>query len=320
VLAKEKGKSGLIIIIDDVRGIVFNIQHYSIHDGPGIRTTVFVNGCPLRCLWCQNPESQSKTPRLFFSREKCTGCGQCLAACPQEAIRIVDKVSQTDRSLCKGCGQCTLICPNEARNIMGKEMTAKEVFKDVISDEVFYKNSGGGVTISGGEPLSQPEFVTEILKLCKNAGLHTVVDTSGYADWDTFKQVLAFTDMVLYDFKHMNPEEHRRFTGVSNELILDNARKIIKEFPKITFVARMPVIPGYNDSNGNIVRTALFITEELGESVKVNILPYHRLGETKYERLELASECVRIKQPSDKHMEELRSKIESFGLSTSIGG
>jgi len=299
--------------MDDVRGIVFNIQHYSIHDGPGIRTTVFVNGCPLSCLWCQNPESQSETPQLFFTREKCSGCGKCLDACPQKAITMVDNVSQTDRSLCKGCGNCALVCPNEARNIMGKEMTAAEVFKDVISDEIFYKNSGG-------EPLTQPEFVIQLLKLCQNAGLHTVIDTSGYANWDTFKKVLAFTDMVLYDFKHMNPEAHQRYTGVSNELILDNARKIVKEFPDITFVARIPVIPHYNDSNENIVMTALFIAEELGKSTRVNLLPYHRLGETKYERLETDDEYVNIEQPDEERMEELRSKIESFGLSTSIGG
>lgn len=305
---------------DASHGIVFNIQHYSIHDGPGIRTTVFVNGCPLRCVWCQNPESQTRIPRLFFTAEKCTGCGKCESVCAQKAVTIVEKVSKTNRQLCKACGTCVENCPNEARALMGKSMTAQEVFNDVNSDAIFYQRSGGGVTVSGGDPLSQADFVIEILKLCKEAGFHTAIDTSGYATWDVFKMVLEYVDMVLYDFKHMDPEEHKKCTGVSNDLILENARNIIREFPGIKLLARIPIVPGYNDSRENIIMTARFISKELGKSIKVHLLPYHRMAETKYERLEEPHLALQIQSPPDDYMEELRKIVESFGLEAVIGG
>jgi pyruvate formate lyase activating enzyme len=303
---------------ENIQGFVFNIQHYSIHDGPGIRTTVFTKGCPLTCVWCQNPESQSIAPQLFFTSEKCTGCGACAAVCPENAITIVDGKSRTSRLLCKGVGQCAAICPNEARNIMGKKMSAGEVFKDVNADAVFYKRSGGGVTISGGEPLSQPDFTRAIIKLCKAAGLSTALDTSGYAGWDMFKNVLQYVDVVLYDFKHLDPAAHKKLTGVSNELILENATKIISEFPDITFVARIPVVPSRNDDKENIIHTARFI-KELGTPIKVHLLPYHRLGETKYERLEKPG-TLKITPPTEAHMEDLRRLVESLGLTAVIGG
>ena len=304
----------------DTKGIVFNIQHYSIHDGPGIRTTVFINGCPLRCVWCQNPESLSMIPSIFFASEKCTGCGKCVETCPQKAITVVNGKSSTNRALCKGCGKCAEVCPNEARDLIGKEMTAGEVFKDVNSDAIFYQRSGGGVTVSGGDPVAQPEFVIAILKMCKDAGLHTALETSGVAEWHAFKKILAYTDMVLYDFKHMNGEEHKKFTGKSNKLVLENAKKIIVEFPQIAFVARVPVIPGYNDSEENIVMIARFIAEELGDSIKVHLLPYHKLGTTKYERLEDTGKIIHVEPPNDEHMEELRKLVESFGLAAAVGG
>ncbi len=303
---------------EDTKGFVFNIQHYSIHDGPGIRTTVFTKGCPLSCVWCQNPESQLKTPQLFFTGEKCTGCGACVAVCPEKAIEISNGKSKTNRLLCKGRGKCAAVCPNEARNLMGKEMSAAEVFQDVNADAVFYRRSGGGVTISGGEPLYQPDFTLAILKLCKEAGLATALDTCGYAKWDIFKRVLEQVDVVLYDFKHMDPGAHKKFTGASNELILENAAKIVSEFPDIAFLARLPVIPGYNDDKENIIRTANFI-KELGKSIKVHLLPYHRLGETKYERLEKPG-MPRIEPPTEERMEELRQLVASFGLTVAIGG
>jgi pyruvate formate lyase activating enzyme len=197
-------------------------------------------------------------------------------------------------------------------------MSATEVFKDVNADAVFYRRSGGGVTISGGEPLAQPEFTLAILKLCKEAGLSTALDTSGYARWDIFKEILAYVDLVLYDFKHLDPGAHQKLTGVSNEIILENAERVIREFPGIAFLARIPVVPGYTDDKENITRTAGFI-KGLGTSIKVHLLPYHRLGETKYERLE-KSGMARIEPPGDEHMEELRRIVESCGLTAAIGG
>lgn len=303
---------------ENVKGFVFNIQHYSIHDGPGIRTTVFTLGCPLRCIWCQNPESQSSAPQLFFTEEKCTGCGECVKACPEKVITIVNGKSRTDRALCRGRGKCAEACPNEARTIMGKEMSAAEVFRDVNADAVFYQRSGGGVTISGGEPLAQPEFTLAILKLCRQAGLSTALDTCGYTRWEVFQRVLPYVDIVLYDFKHLDPSAHRKLTAISNGLILENAGKLMREFPDIAFIARIPVIPGYNDSAENITDTSKFI-KGLGKPIKVHLLPYHRLGETKYERMEKRAK-LNIEPPGVEHMEELRRLVESFGLTAVIGG
>lgn len=300
-------------------GLVFNIQHYSIHDGPGIRTTVFMNGCPLRCLWCQNPESQPSHPQLFFAAEKCAGCGRCVQACPNKAISIHEGRSRTNRNLCNGAGKCAEVCPNEARNLMGKHVTVEEVFRQVAADEIFYRRSGGGVTLSGGEPLAQPDFATALLKLCREAGIHTAIDTCGYAKWETVKKVLEFVDLVLYDFKHMDSIEHKRLTGVPNELILENARRIHREL-SLPILARVPVIPGYNDSIQNIEAMARFIAGELGASIKVHLHPYHKLGETKYERLEISSNLFSAEPPSEDHMAELQRIVESFGLTVQIGG
>jgi len=304
---------------ENTKGIIFNLQRYSIHDGPGIRTTVFLKGCPLRCLWCQNPESQASQPEIFFDREKCTGCGTCVQACPEGAIEIKDGKSRTNRQLCKGIGRCAEVCPNEARNLIGRYVTAGEVFKEVKADEIFYLRSGGGVTLSGGEPLAQPEFAIALLKLCKDAGINTALDTSGYARWETLKRVLEYVDLVLYDFKHMDPVEHKKCTGVSNDLILDNARKIHHEL-SITILVRVPIIPGYNDSVENIEATARFIAKELDKSIKVHLLPYHRLGEVKYERLERPGKPFSTEPPSEERMSELKKIVESFGLTVFIGG
>jgi pyruvate formate lyase activating enzyme len=304
---------------ETVNGVVFNIQHYAIHDGPGIRTTVFLKGCPLGCLWCQNPESQDLKPVIFFNAEKCTGCGMCTEVCPENAIQIVAEKSVTDRSRCKGTGECAAICPNEARSLMGRTMSGLEVFEDVNADAVFYQNSGGGVTLSGGDPVAQPAFATDILKRCQNAGIHTAVETCGFAKWQTLKNILRYVDLVLFDIKHMDPVKHRAFTNVSNELILDNAKKIRRQL-ELPMLARIPVIPGYNDSPDMLKTAAQFIARELGTAVNVHLLPYHRLGEAKYERLEKPGQRIRIVPPEDSHMQEVKGVFAAEGLTVYIGG
>lgn len=300
-------------------GVVFNIQHYSIHDGPGIRTTVFLKGCPLRCLWCQNPESQSARPELFFNADMCKGCGTCVAACPEQAITVHDGRSWTDRARCSGAGMCAEVCPNEARNLMGRYATVEEVFQDVNADAIFYERSGGGVTLSGGDPVSQPRFATALLRKCREAGLHTTIDTCGHARWETLEPMLRYVDLVLLDLKHMDPEEHRKLTGVPNQLILENAKRIHHEI-QIPLLARVPVIPGCNDSVENLAATANFIVKELGASIRVHVLPYHRLGEAKYERLEKVGGGFRAEPPSEARMEQVRQVFESFGLTAVVGG
>ena len=304
---------------EDREGVIFNIQRYSIHDGPGIRTTVFLKGCPLRCLWCQNPESQSSQPQVFFVRENCTGCGACVRACPEGAIDLVEERSRTNRDLCTGAGKCAEVCPNEARNLMGRHVTAGDVFDEIAADDIFYQRSGGGATLSGGEPLAQPEFARAVLKLCRDASIHTTLDTCGYADWETMRRVLEYVDLVLYDLKHMDPEQHQRYTGVSNELILEIARRIHHELG-IPMLARVPVIPGYNDTEENLTATARFVAAELGDSIEVHLLPYHRLGEAKHERMEQLDKSIDAQPPSEERMEEVRKVFESFGLTVHLGG
>jgi len=303
----------------DPVGRVFDVQRYSIHDGPGIRTTVFLKGCPLSCTWCQNPESQHRHSDLMFSAEKCRGCRICVAVCPNKAIRIEGGISVTDRNLCDGSGKCVPICPNEARSLAGRKATVSEIFQEVSADAIFYQQSGGGVTLSGGEPLSQSSFCARLLSLCRDAGYHTAVETCGQASWGAVKKVMPLADLVLFDLKHMDPVEHTRHTGVSNERILENMRRIRHELGK-PMIARVPVVPGYNDSEENIKSMARFVAEEFNGSVPVNLIPYHRLGNSKLERLGRSQETREIEPPAREHLVTLQDLVKSFGLEASIGG
>ena len=299
--------------INDKKGVVFNIQRYSIHDGPGIRTTVFLKGCPLSCLWCQNPESQSIKPEIFYNVERCVGCGKCITVCPAKAIEMGDAKVITDRNICTGCGSCVDACPEEARELMGKYMTVEEVVEEVMKDDIFYQRSGGGVTISGGEPFTQWKFSANILKHCRERSAHTAIETCGYAPWETMERVLQYTDLVLYDLKHMDPKEHMKLTGVSNELILENVRRIWHE-RHIPIWIRVPVIPGYNDSPANIDALAGFVVNELSPFLQIHLLPYHRLGESKVQQLEKPGPKLSADPPDEAHMQSLKEIVEARGL------
>ncbi len=305
--------------LNDEAGYVFDIQHFSIHDGPGIRTTVFLSGCSLRCRWCQNPESYHLRPRLSFCAEKCTKCMACLPACPEKAVSFENGVIRNNRELCTACGACIPVCPAEARSIIGREYTAEEVLKDVESDRVFYEGSGGGVTLSGGEVLFQPVFSTAVLKLCRENNLSTAVETTGNAAWQTVRDVLENTDLVLYDLKHMNSAEHKKGTGAGNERILENLKKIPKEL-NIPVIVRIPVIPGFNDSEENIRNSAGFILNELGPETPVNLLPYHRFGVGKWEQLEMSGPVFETEPPEDEAMQRLKEIFEKNNLNVQIGG
>ncbi len=306
----------------ELRAPIFNIQTYSIHDGPGIRVTVFIKGCPLRCLWCANPESNLATPQLMCYANKCTGCGACLKACPMNAISIGEKngkvVALTDRTLCVNCGKCVDACPAGAREIAGEEKTVSEVLKKVLRDRLFMEASGGGMTVSGGEPLMHPDFTEALLRAAKEEGLHTAVESCSFASRETVDRVFKYVDLGLLDIKHMDSETHRKLTGVPNEPILENIKHIHNELG-VPIMISLPTIPGYNDSPENIAATARFVAEELGNDVKIRLLPYHRLGESKNESLGKEMD-MSIEVPGDEHMNKLKAIVESFGVAAQIGG
>jgi pyruvate formate lyase activating enzyme len=295
-------------------GLIFNIQRFSIHDGPGIRTTVFFKGCPLRCRWCSNPESWNDFPEILTLDVKCTRCGRCRDVCPVGAIVVDQRERRIDRAVCNLCLECAEVCPTGAITVSGKWMTVAEVMQEVASDGLFYQNSGGGVTLSGGEPLMQWEFAVDLLKACQEQGFHTALDTSGYAEWEVLEKVLEYTDLVLYDIKHMDPAKHREGTGKTNELILENARKTAAM--RRTWL-RVPLIPGYNDSAENLTAIARF-GREIGAE-KVSLLPYHIWGQGKYERLGRKYPMEGVPLPADEQIERCRQLVEESGAKATVG-
>ncbi|MHA2272903.1 MAG: glycyl-radical enzyme activating protein [Candidatus Hodarchaeales archaeon] len=266
-------------------GIIFDIQDYAIHDGPGIRTLIFLKGCPLRCKWCSNPEGQLFKPELMHSQVRCKKCGKCIQICPHHAVTIPpDGFPQFDRKLCRACKDkpCVKACSNHALRIAGSTITAHDLFNRVRQNSLLYRNSGGGITLSGGEPLSQPEFASAFLKHCATIGLSVGVETCGYFSWDKNSDLLMDLDFVFFDVKCVNSELHKEVTTVYNELIFQNLQKLTQlESSKI--IISIPVIPGVNDSEENLLQT-LEIIEQLGIT-KIRLLKYHNLGETKYEEL-----------------------------------
>jgi len=283
------------------KGCIFNIQRYSIHDGPGIRTTVFLKGCPLRCFWCQNPESQKLLPDLFLYADRCTGCGLCVSACKTGAASIIDNVSAIDRDRCIVCGKCAEVCPNEAREVIGYEVTVDEVMAEVLRDKAFYKNSGGGVTLSGGDPTFQPEFSLEIFRRCKEEGLHTVLETCGCASWSTLEKLLEYVDFVLFDIKMVRADKHVTGTGVMNDVILENAKKVAACRP---VMVRVPLIPGFNDSESDIRDIVDFVRANMGET-EIELLRYNKLGECKNNYLD--REPVHLTEQTEEYFEKLKS-------------
>lgn len=302
------------------RGWIWDIKKYSLHDGPGIRTIVFFKGCPLTCLWCCNPQSQLAGPEFVWLKEKCLGCGLCLTACPHGAVWVDESGRrQVDRNACDYCGLCAEGCPGEAMNLTGRLMEVDEVLREVARDSAFYDRSGGGLTLSGGEPLAQAAFAAELLRRYKQGelGASTVVETSGAVEWEAITLVLPHTDLFLYDIKHMDSEMHRRFTGIGNERILENATRLAEAGGRL--IIRFPLIPGCNDTEENVRETAEFARQLPGVE-QVDILPYHRLGEPKYPRLGREYALTGTVSPSQARIGYFWRLLESCGLRVRIGG
>jgi pyruvate formate lyase activating enzyme len=302
------------------RGWIWDIKKYALHDGPGIRTTVFFKGCPLTCLWCCNPESHGFGPDLVWIKERCLACDLCLEACPYGSIHV-DAAGRrrVDERSCDHCGLCARRCPGDAMTVTGRLMDVDEVLREVAKDSAFYDRSGGGLTLSGGEPLAQAEFAGELLRRYKEGefGSSTTVETCGGVEWEALALVLPHTDLFLYDIKHMDPDEHRRFTGVGNERILENARRIAAAGKRM--IVRLPLIPGCNDGDDNLRRTAEFARELPGVE-QIDILPYHRLGEAKYPRLDRRFALTGTASPPPDRVAASRRLFEAAGLRVRVGG
>jgi len=297
-------------------GIIFNIQRYSIHDGPGIRTTVFLKGCPLNCWWCQNPESQLSGQEMVFWEDRCISCGACSTICPSNAIQIKNGIPVTEKEKCLLCGKCTEKCPALAREMIGKRLTTEEVIKEIEKDLVFYKESAGGVTFSGGEPLGQSEFLEGLLNSCRDKKIHTAVDTSGYISWGILNKIHPKVDLFLYDLKLMDSKKHKKYTGVSNEIILENLKKLSSVHHNI-FV-RFPLIPGINDDYQNIKETGEFLSSL--KITQVNLLSYHYIGIDKYRRLGRTYKLVTTQPPLEEKLSEVSAILSKFNLNVKLRG
>lgn len=293
--------------------LLFNIQRFSTHDGPGIRTTVFFKGCPLKCRWCHNPESQSFEPVVFHNSERCVMCGKCVSNCPERAISFWEKTLKTDFSKCKACGICAEECYNCAREVSGKKYSASGVMDVVCRDKTFYGESGGGVTFSGGECLSQIEPLTQLLELCRKQGIHTAVDTCGFAKWEDLEKTLPFTNLYLYDIKCVDAQKHKSLTGADNALILENLRELKRRGAEIWL--RLPLIKGVNDTDEDIA-PLIEIAKEIRPQ-RVSLLPYHNTGNFKYAKLNRAAE--EFAPPENERLTEIAHMFENNGLTAKIG-
>jgi pyruvate formate lyase activating enzyme len=299
-------------------GMIFDVQHFSVHDGPGIRTILFCKGCPLRCEWCCNPESRNASCDIGFAIDHCIRCGNCVKVCPCNAITDTGTAKAFDIGKCRECVDklCAYSCPSQAIEIFGREITAEEAFKELKEDTVFYQESGGGVTMSGGESMAQADFLGEVLLLCKAEGMNTAIETGCCCEWSDFEKVIAYTDLFLCDLKHVNREKFNKHVGKGFDLIIENLKKLAAE--NCNMIIRVPVIPGFNSEEGEI-RDICRFTNEIGVK-EIHLLPYHRLGKSKYDKLFMDFPMKDVEPPGSDIMKRLCGIAEEAGLTVANGG
>jgi pyruvate formate lyase activating enzyme len=309
--------------------LIFDIRRYSINDGPGIRITIFMKGCPLKCAWCHNPESQSPEVQKLYTASKCIGAQDCIEVCPEDALTLTPEGIVTDGEKCTLCGKCAEACPSKAIEMSGKQYGVKDLMQIIERERVHIEHSGGGVTFSGGEPLMHPEFLIEMLKACGENGLHRAVDTCGFASTETLLEVAKYTDLFLYDLKLMDPVQHKKWTGVDNRLILKNLKILAEAGANINI--RIPLIKNVNSGFKEITGMAEFITRlplknrglETTTPIKkpiVNLLPYHNIASGKYKKLEMEYNSAEMDEPTAEDLKNATEIFEKYGIEVEVGG
>lgn len=311
--ARSRGRGWQV----EASGWVFDLRRFSVHDGPGIRTAVFLKGCPLHCGWCHNPESQRPDPQLLVREHRCLHCGACIAACPHGALRWQDDRVATDPVLCQLCGACADACPAEAREVVGRRMGVSEVLREIERDRPFFDASGGGMTVSGGEPLAQPDFTRALLTACREHELHTVLDTSGHAPTEVAMEVAGLADLVLFDLKHPDDDRHREGTGVGNALILHNLRRLLAA--GVDVLVRIPLVPGYNDRAIDLERAAALVAS-LEPVPPVELLPFHPAAEEKHRRFGLSYRHAGARTQERAALDAFREHFSQAGVTAIVGG
>lgn len=300
----------------DSKTLTFDIKRYAINDGPGIRIVIFLKGCNLNCAWCHNPEGILPTQEQMYNPAKCIKCGTCVVACPETALALTEDGIVTDAGRCHLISLCAAVCPTKAIELSGRSLDVNEIMQEIEKERVFFEQSGGGVTFSGGEPMMHPDFLVRLLEECGSKGIHRAVDTAGLVSTEVLLRVAARTDLFLYDLKMMDAERHRKWTGVSNEKILENLRILAESGAQV--IIRIPLVGGVNDDAENLEATARFIASLAGYKKQVNLLPYHKIAQTKYGKLGRPEEFQLFSEPTKSKLEEAIAIFQNFGIVATI--